>query len=568
MNDRPRFDEQRSAAIRSALLDVVEQSPRRDRRRQVRIAVAAVLAALGLGLGGTAVAFAVTGVSLFGDGGVTAAPPTTSAPATAPSTPPATDAAPAPAAHPLVVTGDPIAPHDILTQPAVTPAWSVQLPGAGDMCEHPTVIDVADGYALVEVGPTQPPEDSHYDCDLDASRFSLTLVDTSTGAQVWSRDWSWDFTYGDHTAASLLGTSGRVLVWDALGGPGPKEVLDLATGTTVASIDVPEHLALTTLYPVPGDSGDVAVLAQGRDAQGQPTTSWSVMRADPADLANPRWSVPFEAEQAGMAQITNTSSILQVTHWVNGQSSALDVYDVDSGALMVGATTDRSYSYYDGFTIRASDQIDYKKARTIAGIDDAGNEVWSRSLDSGYSVAPILQIARQPGSSPQLVSEVLLIGPGTQLELVDGVTGESRWIADGAACGAGPGIDGTAVSTYGFGLTADGVVMRSSDKGAVCGFDHGTGAVVDVSQRPSTDFGVSGELAQYRLDGAFGTGGLYSEKGQDAPPSPMPQSGTGTAYDATTGAALWSVPAFYDERWVLAGGYLVGFSQGRVFGIG
>jgi hypothetical protein len=568
MNDRPRFDEQRSAAIRSVLMDVVEQSPRRDRRRQVRIAIAAVLAALGLGLGGTAVAFAVTGVSLFGDGDVTAAPPAPSAPATPTPTPTATDAPPTPAPHPLVVTGEPIAPHDILTQPATTPTWSVQLPGTGDMCDYPQAIDVSDGYALVQEGPTTPPEDSNFDCDLDSSRFSLTLVDTSSGTQVWSRDWSWEYTYGDQTAATLLGTSGRVLVWDALGGPGPKEVLDLATGTTLASVDVPEGLELRSLNPVPGDSGDVSFVAQKLDAQGQPTTSWAAMRANPQNLGSPLWSVPFEADQATTAAITNASSMLQVEHRMTGQNDLLDVYDVDTGTLMVGGTTDRRYTYYDGFTIRSSDVIDYLSARTIAGIDDAGNEVWSRTLDSGYAVAPIVQIASRPGAWPQLVSEVLLIGPGAQLELVDGVTGDSRWIADGTGCTEGSGLNAPAVSPFGWQLASDGVIVQYGEAGGVCGFDQASGAGVDVAQRPTTHFDQDGQLAVYRLEGAAGTGGIYSEKGQDLPPSPMPQSGTGTASDAVTGAALWTVPAYYDERWAFAGGYLVGFSQGRVFGIG
>ena len=72
MNDTPRFDEARSAAIRSALLETVAadaaaaaQSPARTRGRRLRIALVAVLAALGIGLGGTAVAFAITGTPLF-----------------------------------------------------------------------------------------------------------------------------------------------------------------------------------------------------------------------------------------------------------------------------------------------------------------------------------------------------------------------------------------------------------------------------------------------------------------------------------------------------------------------
>lgn len=566
MNDSPRFDEARSAAIRSALIDAVEKSPVRDRRRHVRIAVAAVLAALGLGLGGTAVAFAVSGTDLFG-GGIVAAPSATSTPAPdATSAPDPSPSSTAPAPHPLVMTGEAIVPRDVLSTPAATPAWSVQLPGVIDKCTYTQVLDVADGFALFESGPNNPPEDSNYDCDLSVSHFALSLVDTSTGALQWSREWSWPFTYGDSTTATLLGASGRVLVWDSRGGPGPKEVLDLATGTTLASVSEPAGFDVTNLYPVPGDSGDVTFVAQKLDEAGQPTTSWAVMRADPQNLGSPRWSVPFEADSATTAPITNTSSILQVMRQPSGE---LDVYDVDSGALMVGAATDREYTYYDGFALRTSGTISYPLTRSVAGIDDAGNEIWNRTLDSGYAVAPVQPIATLPGGVRALASEVLLIGPGTQVELVDGATGESRWTADGSACRAGGGVSGPAVSPFTFFLAADDVIVQSDDNGSACGFDHTSGAAVDVSMRPSAWSSAQGVLAQYELEGAgMGTGGLYTDPTEVAPPTPMPQSGTGTALDAVTGATLWSVPVYYDERWSFAGGYLVGISQGKVFGIG
>jgi len=580
MNDRsgsemPRFDEARSAAIRSALIEHVEQSPRHDRRRQIRVAVAAVLAALGVGLGGTAVAFALSGGLVFGDVALPAPSTTAAVPVATPS-PTATDAPPTPTPHPLVVTDDPIVPHDVLVAPAAAPKWSLQLPGVVDMCAYESVIDVSDGYALIQVGPNLPPEDSAYDCDLDASRLSLTLVDTSTGAPVWSRDWSWEFNYSESTTATVLGTSGRVMLWNQFSDQsppaqrGPREVLDLATGATLSSITVPDGYSVDRLYAVPGDSGDVSFVARKLDDAGQPTTTWAAMRADPQSLDTPRWSVPVEGDQVSTAPITNSSSIMQVSHYTAGQpADLLDVYDIDSGALMVGGTTDRDYTYFDGFTLRSSGFIDYQLYRTIAGVDDAGNEIWSRTLDSGYAVASVPLISTKSTVIQQPSSGLmLLIGPGTQLELIDGATGQSRWTADGSGCMNSLGVTVPAVSTFGWWLSADDVIVQYGDAGSRCGFDHATGASVDVSQRPSAWVGVQGLLAQYTLDGALGTGGLSSSKGQGLPPDPMPQSGVGTAYDAVTGAALWSIPAYYDERWAFAGGYLVGFSQGRVFGIG
>lgn len=564
MNDSPRFDEARSAAIRAALIDVVEQSPRHDRRRQVRVALAAVLAAIGIGLGGTAVAFAVSGDSLFGSAPETpiaAAPtsePTTPSPSPAPTTTPNT-----PAPHPLVVTDGVVTPHDVLTAPAATPLWSVPLPGVHDKCEPTQVIDVSDGYALFQTGPTTQPEDSNFDCALDASRFSLTLVDTSTGSALWNREWSWPYHYSDATSARLLGTSGKVLVWDGFGGPGPKEVLDLATGATTATITTPTGYDLGDVYPVPGDSGDVTFVAQKLDAAGAPTPSWTVERADPQNLAEPRWSVAFDAESATTLPIRNSSSILQVARQPSGN---LDVYDVDSGALMVGDATDRGYDYYDGVTLRYTGRTDFQTVRTVSGVDDAGNEIWSRTLDSGYVVAPVQPGFRDTGMAS--ASELLLIGPGAQVELVDGATGESRWTADGSACHGSAATGGPAVDPYGFLLEAGDVIVQAGGDVTTCGFDHATGAIVDLSQRPVAWKGTQGALAQYTLQGGLGTGGLYTDRTETTPPTPMPQSGTGTALDQQTGAPLWTIPIYYDERWAFAGGYLVGFTQGTVFGIG
>ena len=66
MNDQPRFDESRSAAIRSMLVSTVADAPRRDHKRHLRIAVISVIAALAAGIGSAGVAVALTGTDLFG----------------------------------------------------------------------------------------------------------------------------------------------------------------------------------------------------------------------------------------------------------------------------------------------------------------------------------------------------------------------------------------------------------------------------------------------------------------------------------------------------------------------
>lgn len=573
MNDQPRFDESRSAAIRSMLVSTVADAPRRDHKRHLRIAVISVIAALAAGIGSAGVAVALTGTDLFGAPApapavtetVTAAPPPV-------QTPKPTAPAPTATPHPLVVTGDPITPHDVLTQPSTTPKWSLTLPGVGDMCEYPSVVDVSDGYALVQTGPTRPPEDSAYDCNLDESRYSLTLIDTSTGTAIWSRDWTWAFDYNAQTTATLLGTSGRVMVRDLYTSSdpaaGPSEVLDVATGATLGDISTPAGLEIDRLDPVPGVSGDVSFVARQLDPAGQPTTNWVVMRSDPRDLGSPLWSVPLQGERVTAAAIENDSSILQVTRTVDSRRSALDVFDVDTGAVMVADTTDRRYFYYDGFTVRGSDMLDGDIFRSVAGIDEAGNEIWNRTLDSGYRIAPVNRIGADPNSSFPLVSDVLLVGPGTQLELIDGRTGATRWKADGSACATTSTTSGTFVSTSSFFATSDGLVVSYDDDTGRCGFDQATGSSVDVSQRVSPWKGARGLQISYQLTGGMGTGGLWSFKGQKPVPVGSAPKGAGTAVDAATGAPLWSIPIAYDEHWDFAGGYLVGFSNGTVFGIG
>jgi hypothetical protein len=71
-----------------------------------------------------------------------------------------------------------------------------------------------------------------------------------------------------------------------------------------------------------------------------------------------------------------------------------------------------------------------------------------------------------------------------------------------------------------------------------------------------------GELVSYRLTGGRGTGGQPAEQGV------VDASGTASAFDLVTGEELWSIPIASDERWQIAGGRVVGFSEGRMFGIG
>ncbi|GLK19019.1 hypothetical protein [Herbiconiux flava] len=552
-----RFDPERSAAIRSMLIQTVDAEPERARRVRLRVALATVLAAIGLTFGGTAVAVALSGGALF-TVGAPAPVETTSAPVA--STPTPTEVSrpePTAPAHPLVVTGDRILPHDLVSAPASSPAWSIDLPVIGGVpgCSYDTITDVADGYALVQqtliVGDTTPAV-----CDSSVNRMAVTLVDTAVGSVVWSREWSWDHTGVDSTTARLLGTSGRVLVWDPAAGAGPAEVLDLATGETLGPVTVPEGYGVGNLSLVTGDSGDVVYPAQRLDAESQRTTAWSIRRADPLDLGNPRWSHELEAEEVlGYNAPGNSSSIVDVPFHRSGGPWIDDVLDLDTGAVMASGVPDRSYLSFDGFTLRASGYTEHFVPSAVAGIDDAGNEVWTREDATGISIVPI----DLPGQKPAAVglndgSEVALYTGDGRLELVDGITGETKWAVDAPGCVIDPGaFDRSAVALE---LQPDGVLF---DPRRGCAFDHETGASVDPGGRREADLGSA---VVYELRGGAGTGGRSTIDGV------VPGSGTATTLDAVTGEELWTLPIASDERWWSAGGYIVGTSNGRMFGIG
>ncbi len=547
------FDPERSAAIRTMLIQAVEAEPGQARQVRLRIALATVLAAIGLTFGGTAVAVALSGGTLFG-AGVPAAVPTSSAPSASAPTPQPSDAGPPVAtapAHPLAVTGDRILPHDVVAAPASSPLWSVDLPVPGGVpgCSSDDVIDVADGYALVQqvlMASDSLPEV----CDRSANRMAVSLVDTSLGAIEWTREWEWAPTTSGSASAQLLGTSGRVLVRDATIGQGPAEVLDLATGASLGPVTLPEGVQLRNLSIVAGTSGDVLYTAPRLDASGQPTTSWTVRRANPLDLGNPRWSHDFEASEAlGFNTPGNSSLIAHVTYRGGDGPWMLDVLDLDTGAVMAAGAPERSYLSFEGFTLRATGYTERFVPTSVAGIDDAGNEVWNRDDPSGITVVPI----DLPGRVPAAVglndgSEVALFTRDGRLELVDGISGETIWAVDATGCFFTP--DSFDLSSAGLQLQPDGVLF---DQREGCAFSHATGAPVDGTGRRGSELGSA---VDYQLTGGWGTGGQSAVQGV------VPGAGTATAFDVVTGAELWSLPIASDERWWSAGGYLVGSRGG------
>lgn len=547
----PRFDEARSAAIRDLLMETVRQSPRREHARQVRMAVLAVLVALAAALGSTAVAAALTGTDLFGLGAApapaTVEPSTTAPGPTSTATP--TPAAPTRAPHPLVVTDGFVAPRDLLTAPVA--AWTLDLPGDYGRCDSMTITDVGDGFALVQRGPAHR-GDQPNSCDFSQSRLGLSLVDTSTGDLLWSRDWAWAFDDDDTTTAQLLGTSGRVLLWGHANSTGPREVIDLASGSTLATVELPAGLPHTELNPVPGSSGDVTLAAERVDASGQATGTWVAMRADPRTLGDPVWSRAADGYGPYTPPLLNSSSVVQFSYTAADGRQLLDVLDVDTGAPMVQATADRSYLYLDGVTLRESDFTELTLPRTVAGIDDAGNEFWSRTLDSGYRVSPVRRAESADSWQQGILSDVALIGPGTRIELIDGLTGQTLWTADAAACANEFNTATGLPVSLDFVLASDGVLISLDAPQAGCGLDRASGAPVDVSAR-TTFANAQGTLVSY-----VATGGHFN--------GPVVADPRLTALDAVTGTELWQIPQAEWGRWEFAGGYLVQIIDQQIVG--
>ncbi|WP_378148320.1 hypothetical protein ACFJGV_08525 [Cnuibacter sp. UC19_7] len=566
----PSFDQDRSDAIRAMLVDTVDTSPAREHRRRARLILLAVLAALGIGLGSSAVAVAVGGIDLFGPPAATqaAVDPAASATPTATPTPSAT---PTREPHPLVVTGDPISPRDVLAAPPATPAWTIEVPGAGDPCQPVSVLDVSDGFALVKSGPTRLPEDLGTNgCAPAETRLWLSLVDTRDGTIVWTRDWTWPFAQETmpQSDVSLLGTSGTVLVRTILLGVPPtepypfevpNEVLDLATGSTLGEVAFAnQYDARPRVEPVADDSGDVLVSRQTDAGTSE------VLRAHPLDLSAPVWSIQLPSAHAGFAAAPSDSSVLPITY-VDGGKSMIEVVDVETGAVMHQGPTDRQYDFRDGVTLRL--RSGDNKQVSVAGIDAAGNEFWSRDDPAGIMVGHVSETRANPLAKFQSSSVVPIMHADGRLELVDGLTGETGWIADGSGCDRG---------LADFQLTPDGFLIQwvsspnelyvQEPRVAACAFTP-EGELTDAGShadlRPDYT-SPSGSAAAYDLEGGWGTGGLATYKYR-SPEGTVP---TGTVRDAITGQVLWTRPIASDEYWTFAGGYLVGLSGGTMFGLG
>jgi hypothetical protein len=429
MTEDPKFSPQRSAAIRQLLIDNVEAEPRR-RRRHLRTLLAGLIITSVVASGTTALA--LNRDSLFGEptpsATETGVVPTT----TAPSVSPPTQAPEKPA--PISVASSPIVPHDIDTASG-GPGWSLRLPGLGEPGKLVGDIDISEDYALITVAPEHGADLTAESLPASTSSFSLTLVNTRTGEQVWSRDWHWDLGPGvasAETRALVLGKSGRVLVVTTGSENGPREVLDLTTGTAVAAFQpAGTGETLTQVYTAPGDSGDVYATFSQRGPQGDSLPYFLIKRFDPAQPSDPQWSTRIDAQWLSTdGDAANDFGYTRVTYSTTDSAPSLNgVLDLSTGEF---SPRSEPFVYYPftGYTIRTNPGA-AGGPTILTGLDADGNAIWTRTEPGLAQLNEVLTSDAVPGSARWATAGTgqFLVVSADGLTLVDGPTGTTVWQA-------------------------------------------------------------------------------------------------------------------------------------------
>lgn len=543
MTENPKFSPQRSAAIRQLLIENVEAEPRRH-GRHLR-ALLAGLVVTGIVASGTA-ALALNRDSLFGAPlpGATATSSATAKTAAPSPTPTATQ----PGAAPITVGTAPIAPHDVVSPPTGA-GWSLQLPAPSGTCLADTAAtNVSDGLALVTVGPDFVDDTATPDgCNPDQDGLSVSLVNTQSGELVWSREWSWTTEPEQQTRnkarAIVLDDSNRIVVSSRRDLAGPNEIIDLATGATVAAFTPDEEgETVTAMYAVPGDSGDVYAIFEDIDADGNPLPHVDLRRFDPLNPTEIVWSTPLDADDINLDTPQNRLTYSMVQYLAPGSTSyTFALLDLSTGEL---SPRDQltSYRYFTGYSIRPS-SLDTPSGTpvTLTGLNDSGEQIWTRTEPFGSNTVEAMTVDAEPGAraSTRVGNGQFLIANSQAVTLVDGATGQTIWTANPPACGLRDGYQPLDAS-----LSSDrGAITLDSSEGS-CRFDAATGAQLADASIPWNMFRAYGESLVYVVT-----------------------DGTGTAYDAGSGEAIWTT-ATSSYNWLYAGGYLVAFDGTTLRSIG
>lgn len=543
MTDNPRFSPQRSAAIRQLLIENVEAEPKR-RSRHLRALLA------GLVITGV-VASGSTALALNRDALFSAPVPTSSETIdnrTATTSPTPTTVLTPTAAPTVSISSTPIAPHDVDSPPAGT-GWSLQLPAPSGTCLADTEVkNVGEGLALVTVGPDFGDDTPIPDgCDLTLDGISVSLVDTSRGQILWSREWSWTTEAGEQTGnkaqAVLLSATNKVLVLSRPELDGPNEIIDLATGETVAPFAPQgDDGIILAAYAAPGDSGEVYAVSADTDENGDPIPSTHIKRFNPLSGAVV-WSTPIDAVDPQMDVPRNQMPYAMLQYISDGSPRYENaLLDITTGELSPRDSF-ISYKYFTGYSIRPSSYSDpVGTPVTLTGLDDAGQQLWQRTEPAGSSTSEVLTVNAKPGdrASTQVGNGQFLIANSQGVSLVDGVSGATVWSSVPSSCGLSDG----AYQTYDATLSSDGSFITVDSYAGSCRLDSATGAQLAPSAIPWNRFR------------AFGASLVYSVA-----------DGMGTAFDAETGETQWTVPTD-SYRWMYAGGYLVALDGSLLKSVG
>lgn len=539
MTDNPNFSPERSAAIRQLLIENVEAEPRR-RTSHLRALLTGLIITGIVASGSTALA--LNRDSLFGVQPVISTPSTSEAPTPTGSPVPTVPPAPLPSA-PIAVATTSIAPRDIEAQPSGA-GWILELPHLGQPEMVPTILNISDDYALVSVRPENARDGTNDPSGTPPTSLSLSLVDTKNGTAVWTREWQWAVSannFSSSATATVLGASGRLLVANSNDTSGPHEVVELATGTTIAEFEpAMENEVLESVDSIRDDSGDVLATFGTRDEQGAPLPLSYVKRLDPTDPANPVWSTPIEGTRVVAGPLLNG---LGYSKMIYSQPDAgpvvAGVLDLATGNFAARTNT-FDYALFTGYTVRteASDAEGYSSRLT--GLDDNGNVVWSGMDDQVRGVAEVLTPTYQPGrASWQLAGSGQFIqATDGQFSLVDGLTGESKWTVDSTDWGI-------ELSSMPIRVVSDGQTLSISGVGSEA-----------VSIRVDPESGENLGRAPWISNALRGMHVAYSRL-----------DGKITATDVPTGTPLWAIDSDADGLF-FAGGRLVTFEGNTIRSVG
>ncbi|ANF32768.1 hypothetical protein A0130_14840 [Leifsonia xyli] len=531
----PVFDPARSAILRDILHETVATAPARPSRTRFALLGGLVAAAVLLA-GGTA-ALALSGALHFGPSEPAPAPAPT--PSITPTPAPTSTPTSTPSSRPIAVQTTPIHRHDVNELGAAP--WSLDLPGTGRSCEQRHVYDIADGLALVQLG-AHVVGDGSPDCDDDLQHVSVSLVDTRHGTAIWTREWSWHAAPLYDVGVLVLGTSGRILVVDQALGGGPHDVIDLATGRTLADFAGEKADILLNAQAVPGDSGDIVM-----------STPTSIVRVDPRDAHSPRWSTDIPGKSASVFPMVGDTDFLPVSILLNGPGPDGGPYESARIDLQTGrldpAPSAIALIQTDSHPAAIS-QWAAGQPTELTGLDRSGQATWTRRLPPGSDVRAVSTSTGVPGTEVNRsgASDLIAVVSTSDMTIVDSASGGELWSASVARCGMTNRVAGSSPLVSVFLDPEHDTLTVVHDGTGTCTFTASTG-----EPRPLPDL-PSGSSVFFGPDNAY----VF----------PNEPSGDLTAADRQTGTTLWTSTARDSSSWFFAGGYLVRLNGDRLTAVG